>query len=237
MTSPKDKPVGGFRYHVQQKKALGRKPMSANDHGKTKEERMSRILEAGLEVLTEYTYEDATTVEIASRARMSKRDLYAFFPNKQALLMGVILRELQLQERGLRDIIQRTERLRSLRSKLELMGISLVDDVLSPRMGVVRRLVIAESFRQPFLGNLFFEGEVKQRCMLISEVLATHLKVLTAAKRAEFDRAAEQYFSMVVYLPTTMMGIGMQAEWTKERIGKHVSAATETFLRANSNFV
>jgi len=210
--------------------------MTVGVHGNAKEERIARILDATLEVLTEFSLADATTGEIAARARISKRDLYAFFPTKQALLMGVIVREMQSQDRSFREIIARTAKLRSLRSKLDVIGEALVEDMLSPTMGMVRRLVISESLKQPFLGNLFFEGGVAQRCKLIGEVLASHQSKATATKRAEADWAAERYFSLVGYFPSIMTEIGMRSEWSENAIKKHVSAATEIFLKAHSSF-
>jgi AcrR family transcriptional regulator len=204
--------------------------------GNTNEDRIKRILDASLEVFTEFSFEDSTTGEIASRSRMSKRDLYALFPNKQALLMGVVMREMQIQEQRFRETIASIAKLRSLRSKLELVGIALVEDMLSPSMGVVRRLVISESLKQPFLGSLFFEGGVAQRCKQLSNVLASHQIMNISLKAAELDSVAEHYFSMVMFFPSAMAEIGMSGKWTAVAIKRHVSLATEHFLRANPSF-
>ena len=203
----------------------------------TNEDRIKRILDASLEVFTEFSFEDSTTGEIASRSRMSKRDLYALFPNKQALLIGVVMREMQIQEQRFRETIASAEKLRSLRSKLELIGSALVEDALSPSVGVVRRLVISESLKQPFLGNLFFEGGVAQRCKQISEVLASHQGENLSIKRSECESAAETYLSMAVFFPAVMSEIGMRGKWTDAAIKKHVSLATGHFLKAHPSFV
>ena len=203
----------------------------------TNEDRIKRILDASLEVFTEFSFEDSTTGEIASRSRMSKRDLYALFPNKQALLIGVVMREMQIQEQRFRETIASAEKLRSLRSKLELIGTALVEDALSPSVGVVRRLVISESLKQPFLGNLFFEGGVAQRCKQISEVLASHQGENLSIKRSECESAAETYLSMAVFFPAVMSEIGMRGKWTDAAIKKHVSLATGHFLKAHPSFV
>jgi AcrR family transcriptional regulator len=59
--------------------------MTPSIQGNTNEDRIRRILDASLEIFTEFSFQDSTTGEIASRSRMSKRDLYALFPNKQAM--------------------------------------------------------------------------------------------------------------------------------------------------------
>jgi AcrR family transcriptional regulator len=206
--------------------------MTSSVQGNTKEERISRILDATLEVFSEFSFDDATTGEIARRAHVSKRDIYAYFPNKQALLMGLVIREMQRQDESFRQTIARSESLRSLGSKLEGIGQALVAEILSPKMGVVRRLVVSESIKQPFLGDLFFEGGVAQRCRLISEVLAAHLKKKPSGKAATPERAAQRYFSMIAYFPSTMTEIGLRGEWSEQAIKAHVAGETEVFLKA-----
>jgi TetR/AcrR family transcriptional repressor of mexJK operon len=211
-------------------------PLSPNTQGNAKEERIGRILDATLEVFSEFSFEDATTSDIANRARMSKRDLYAFFPNKQALLMGTIIREMQKQDASFRAILAQTEKIRGLREKLDAIGTAVVEDVLSPTMGVLRRLVASESIKQPFLGDLFFDGGVAQRCKLIGEVLARHLRRDSSMDKGELERAAERYFSILAYFPSMMTQIGMRDQWTDEAIRRHVSGETELFLQTHPAF-
>ena len=210
--------------------------MTAIAQGNANEDKIKRILDASLEVFTEFSFEDATTGEIAGRSRMSKRDLYALFPTKQALLMGVVMREMQTQERNFRETIASAAKLRSLRSKLEMIGSALVEDMLSPSMGVVRRLVILESLKQPFLGNLFYEGGVAQGCKHLGAVLASHQRKNASPKPSELEAAAEHFFSMVAFFPSVMAEIGMRGKWTEAGIKKHVSLATEHFLKAHPQF-
>ena len=203
----------------------------------TKEDRITNILDVTFEVFSEFSFEDATTSEIARRARISKRDLYAYFPNKQALLIGTIVREMQRQDVSFRETIAKSAKLRGLRRKLELIGMAVVEDVLSPTMGVVRRLVISERIRQPFLGKLFFEGDVLQRRKLIAGVLAANLEKATPAKLVEAEKAAGRYFSMIAYFPSTMTEIGMGGAWSVDEVKKHVSAETDIFIKAHPGFV
>lgn len=209
--------------------------MTRITQGNGNEDKIKRILDASLEVFTEFSFADATTGEIAGRSRMSKRDLYALFPTKQALLMGVVMREMQTQERNFRDVIASTANLRSLRSKLELIGSALVEDILSPSMGVVRRLVITESLKQPFLGSLFYESGVAQKCKRLNEVLAAHQGKISSGRSA-LESAAEHYFSMLAFFPSVTAEVAMRGKWTEVAIKKHVSLATEHFLKAHPHF-
>jgi AcrR family transcriptional regulator len=49
-----------------------------------------RILCAAMEAFMELGYAEASTLEIATRAQVSKRELYALFGNKQAMLAACI---------------------------------------------------------------------------------------------------------------------------------------------------
>src|ERR1700756_5033046 len=50
----------------------------------------SRILGAAFDAFVEHGYEDTTTIEIATRAKVSKRELYALVGNKQEMLAACI---------------------------------------------------------------------------------------------------------------------------------------------------
>ena len=202
----------------------------------TKEVRIARILDATLEVFSERSFDDATTVEIAKRARVSKRDLYAYFPNKQALLMGIVIREMQRQDGTFRAAIARSQQLRTLPLKLESIGSAVVADVLSPTMGVVRRLVISQSINLPFLADLFFEGGVAQRCKMIAEVLLAHKSKAKAGKGANPERSARQFFAMIAYFPSTMSEVGLRGEWSEDAIQAHILGETDDFLDAHPAF-
>ena len=49
-----------------------------------------RILGAALKAFAARGYANTSTLEIATRAKVSKRDLYASFPSKQAILLTCI---------------------------------------------------------------------------------------------------------------------------------------------------
>jgi AcrR family transcriptional regulator len=55
-----------------------------------KDQLRSRIAEAAFAVLMEKGYAGASTIEIATRAKVSKRDLYAMFGSKQGILAAMI---------------------------------------------------------------------------------------------------------------------------------------------------
>ena len=54
------------------------------------EQRRSAILAAAAAVFSERGFHGARTIDVAQRANISKRDLYAAFPSKEDLLMALI---------------------------------------------------------------------------------------------------------------------------------------------------
>ena len=55
----------------------------------------ARILRAAFKAFTENGYAGTSTLQIATRAKVSKRDLYAIFANKQAMLVSCIKTRLE----------------------------------------------------------------------------------------------------------------------------------------------
>src|SRR6516162_6180208 len=65
-------------------------PMSRAKEGADSAEMRERILTAAFEAFHERGYAATSTLEIATRARVSKRELYALVGNKQKMLIAAI---------------------------------------------------------------------------------------------------------------------------------------------------
>ena len=200
-----------------------------------KEERVSRIIAASLEVFSEFSFQDATTGEIARRARVSKRDIYAHFPDKHALLIATLNKALQTEVSNIAGAIARTQNVRSLQKRLEIIGLTLIDEVLSAAMSVLTRLVASESINRPLIGTVYFENGPVQRTLLISEVLSSHCKN-NKAKSSDVSQAAEHYLALVTYQPTLTTSMGMREMWDLKAVQTHVVSSVECFLTAYPGF-
>jgi TetR/AcrR family transcriptional repressor of mexJK operon len=196
-----------------------------------KEERMVRIVSASLEVFTEFSFQDATTEEIARRARVSKRDIYAHFPDKHALLMATLNEALQAEVSNIMKTIKRTKGVSSLQKRLETIAMTLVKEVLSTTMSVLTRLVAAESINRPLLGIVYFENGSVRRTILIAEVLS---QCIGERKMPALDtfQAAEHYLALITYRPRLTTSVGMDHIWDSASIRAHVISAVECFIRA-----
>jgi AcrR family transcriptional regulator len=106
-----------------------------------------RILHAAMQAFMELGYAEASTLEIATRARVSKRELYAVFGNKQAMLAECIadrVRHMQI----IPNLPQARSR-EALASTLAGLGAAVLREVSAPPVMAVFRLAISESQRAP----------------------------------------------------------------------------------------
>ena len=105
-----------------------------------------RIVEAAFSAFMESGFAAASTLEIATRARVSKRELYALVGSKQEMLVACI------RERAKRlqmpDLPEPHDR-QALARTLETFGTQLLREVTDPTVIAVFRLAIAEAVRAP----------------------------------------------------------------------------------------
>jgi AcrR family transcriptional regulator len=201
----------------------------------SQEDRIGRIVAASFEVFSESSFQDATTAEIARRAQVSKRDLYAHFPDKHSLLIAAMVGLLKEQEENIAETISRTQTLSSLRERLEVVGLSLVAQALAPAMSVIARHVTSESINRPLIGIVYFENGPARRSALISEFLSRY--VANPKKRvADTAGAGEHYLALIAHRPFMASLIGMQEEWDTVTAQLHVKSAVDCFLRAHPWF-
>jgi AcrR family transcriptional regulator len=111
----------------------------------------SRIIEATFGVLMEHGYAGASTREIARRARVSKRELYALFRSKEGILAAMIggRAARMRQPLALPDVTDRD----GLADTLRQFGISLLREGSRPEVMALWRLAIAEAERAPDLAR------------------------------------------------------------------------------------
>jgi len=105
----------------------------------------ARILEAAFSAFMERGFAETSTLEIATRARASKRALYAEFSSKQDMLVACI------RERAQRlslpaDLPELSDRV-TLERALVVFGTQLLREVSDPAVVAVFRLAIAEAVR------------------------------------------------------------------------------------------
>src|SRR6201981_990415 len=106
-----------------------------------------RILEAAFAMFMKRGYANASTLEIATRARVSKRELYALVGNKQEMLIACISeRAKRLKVPADLPVLRDRE---TLVQVLTSFGTKFVHEVSDPAVIAVFRLAIAEAVQAP----------------------------------------------------------------------------------------
>jgi AcrR family transcriptional regulator len=106
-----------------------------------------RILGAAFQAFTEDGYAETSTLEIARRAKISKRDLYANFGSKHAVLVACIKSRAERMQLPPDLPIPQTRQM--LASTLTTFAAKLVLEVSHPSVMATFRLAIAEATRSP----------------------------------------------------------------------------------------
>ena len=112
-----------------------------------------RVLKAAFAVFREHGFTDASTLEIATRAQVSKRDLYALFDSKQAMLAACITERAGRMRQPLNLASQVPESRDALEVTLVEFGKSVLRGLSDPNVLAVYRLAIAESALAPAIAR------------------------------------------------------------------------------------
>jgi AcrR family transcriptional regulator len=107
-----------------------------------------RILEAAFAAFMERGYSDTSTLEIATRARVSKRELYALVGDKQDILVSCITERAARMRSQPADMPKPRSR-QALERLLEAYGARLLTEATHPTVVGMHRLAIAEATRSP----------------------------------------------------------------------------------------
>ena len=110
-------------------------------------EARKRILGAALSAFMEAGYAQTSTLEIATRARVSKRELYALFGNKEAMLVACITERAQRLKTPA-DLPELSDR-KILTEVLTAFGTRLLTETTDPVVVAVFRLAISETVHAP----------------------------------------------------------------------------------------
>ena len=110
-----------------------------------------RILGAAFQAFTQEGYADTSTLDIATRAKVSKRDLYANFAGKHAVLAACI--KSRAERMRLPPDLPTPRTRQMLASTLTSFASNLVREVSHPSVIATFRLAIAEATRSPEIAH------------------------------------------------------------------------------------
>jgi AcrR family transcriptional regulator len=191
------------------------------------EPRRRSILEAAYDVLMERGYAGASTLEIATRARVSKRELYAEFGNKSGILQALIATtsarmQVPLATAEIRD---RDD----LAAALTAYGTMALAELTSAPVIAINRLAVAEAGRSSELSAILEEnGREPNRKALID--LMAKAQAAGVLGRGEPDAMAGQFFSLLLGDLMLRLMLGVTPRPEPGEITKRAQSATEAVL-------
>jgi len=205
------------------KRAL--KPVPAGDRIGTVR---GRILEAAFAAFTQGGFAETSTLEIATRARVSKRELYALFGSKQEMLIACI------SERARRltipsDLPEPRDRV-TLAHTLSSFGAQLLRETSDPAVIAVFRLAISEAVRAPEVGKMLNDIGIQTSRGALRDLMrrACAAKLLDGEPMVLADHFAGLLWG------NRMLGLLLDtaSRPNTREVATRAEAATEAFLRA-----
>jgi AcrR family transcriptional regulator len=186
-----------------------------------------RILEAAFAAFMKGGYATASTLEIATRARVSKRELYALVGNKQEMLIACI------SERAMRfDVPADLPELRdreTLEQVLASFGTKLVREISDPTVIAVFRLAIAEAVQGPEVARALNSiGREASRAALRKIMAQAQASGLLAGHPAEL---AEQFSGLLWGHLMVSLLLGVAERPNPREIAGRARAAAAAFLQ------
>ncbi len=157
--------AGGEAGGAPEGPSRGISPLGRQDGALADDPKRARILMAAGEVMRAKGYAGMTTLEVAQAAGISKRDLYARFANKDALIAALVLEGVQemLEPVRLEPPVSRE----AFYAGLTAFGTKFLADMLSPERLQFYRLAIAEVQQTPELGQTLLKQGTHATTMAI----------------------------------------------------------------------
>lgn len=185
------------------------------------ERREEHILRTAGEMFLNFGFDGTTMDAVASAARISKRTLYARYPDKSALFNAVLR---NLINRWLVPIFELQTQRGELRKTLLALAHYLTTFALTPQSVSVNRIIIAEAQRRPEFGRLAEVGR-KPALEAITSILHQHQ---TELRPIDLHMAAEQFLSLAVDSSLRLAYLGIKVG--AEEIKRQVRSSVDLFL-------
>jgi AcrR family transcriptional regulator len=189
-----------------------------------------RILGAAFKAFMETGYAGTSTLEIATRAKVSKRDLYANFGSKQAILIACI--NSRAARTRLPPNLPAPRSRDMLVSILTTFGATVLREVCQPAVTAMFRLAIAEAEHASEVAQTLNDARSVNRGALAG-VLAEAQEAGILGD-ADAQQMMEQFFALLWgdLLLTRLMGIATVPK--PAEINRRARTAAEAFLKLHA---
>jgi AcrR family transcriptional regulator len=187
----------------------------------------ARILDAAFAAFMKSGYATTSTLEIATRARVSKRELYALVGNKQEMLIACIsARARRLQVPADLPVPHDRETLAHI---LASFGAQLVREITDPTVIAVFRLAIAEAVHAPEVARALDSiGRETSRAALRQVMARAQASGLLDGRPAEL---AEQFGGLLWGNLMVSLLLGVAERPKSRELATRARDATAAFLQ------
>jgi AcrR family transcriptional regulator len=186
-----------------------------------------RILEAAFAAFMEHGYAASSTLEIATRARVSKRELYALVGNKQALLIACITERARRLEVPADLPVPRDRD--TLQQVLASFGTQLVREISDPTVIGAFRLAIAEAVHAPEVARTLDSiGRETSRAALRGIMAQAQASGLLDGRPAEL---AQQFGGLLLGDLLVSLLLGVARRPSARASGQRARGAAAAFLQ------
>ncbi len=186
-----------------------------------------RIIGAAFGTFMAKGYAATSMLEIATRAKISKRDLYAAFPSKQAVLRACITSRAARMRLppDLRPPINRE----TLAKTLAAFGATVIREVCEPAATAMYRLAIAEADRSPDVAAALDANRFVNRHAL--QQLLARAQAGGVLGKGDPPHMMEQFFALLWGDLLLSRLLGAASAPARGEIERRASEATTAFLR------
>jgi len=190
--------------------------------------RRRAILCAAFDVLMEQGYTGASTLEIATRAKVSKRELYAEFGNKAGILEALIATTATRMQAplALPDATDRT----SLAAILIRYGVAALTELTHPAVLAINRLAVAEAGGKSEVGQILDRSGREPNRLALGRLIGRAQEEGFLGK-GDADRISGQFFSLLFGDVPVRLMMGVIDPPDATEIRRRAEAAVDAVLR------
>jgi AcrR family transcriptional regulator len=187
----------------------------------------ARILGAAFAAFMERGFEGASTLEIATRAKVSKRELYALFDNKQAMLAACIAERTKHMRLPLE--LSAPDSIEALAATLTTYGAAILRGVYHPSALATYRLAIAEADRSPDVARMLDRAGREANHRELTGLL-THAQARDLLGAGEPAIMAEQFLALLGGGLLPRLLLRLVAPPNRAEIERRAQSAARSFL-------
>jgi AcrR family transcriptional regulator len=190
----------------------------------------ARILNAAFDVLREHGYRATQTREIAARAKVSKREIYSEFGNKEGIFAALIAARAERMRRpaGKPDVRSRD----GFVATLHKVGVAFLEQLYDPAVVSVFRLAIGSAEESPEMARILERNAFQPNRRALNDMMAgaIHAGVLTG----EASQLSARFLALLTGGAHVPVLLGIVDPPKPRELARHAEEAAIAFLQLHA---